>query len=165
MHATPHTHLILFSLIILREECKQWTCLMCKPPRSSSVQMLHSEYSLPLFLSTQHSKFHTHTKQQLQLYILIFVRKVKSNILNWIVACSSSLSQLYLFHSTQLHYYPLYFISLYPENGGSVVLQDVSIPPQHDMTSQPRRPRLEASLPWKPCISHSLSPYTFSYRA
>jgi len=36
----------------------------------------------------------------------------------------------------------------YPEDGGNMDLRNVGILPQHYMTSQPRRTRLESSLPW-----------------
>jgi hypothetical protein len=43
---------------------------------------------------------------------------------------------------------------LHPEDGSSKMLRNVSILPEHYAASQPRRPRLEASPPWKFRISH-----------
>jgi len=40
--------------------------------------------------------------------------------------------------------------------GDSAVLRHVGILPQHYTASQPRRPRLESSLPWKHQISQSV---------
>jgi len=40
--------------------------------------------------------------------------------------------------------------SLHPEDGGSNVIQNVGILPQHYMATQPRRPQLEPLLLWKP---------------
>jgi len=40
--------------------------------------------------------------------------------------------------------------TLHPEDGGSTVLRNTGVVPQHYMTSQPRIPRLESSLPENP---------------
>jgi len=39
---------------------------------------------------------------------------------------------------------------LHPEDGCSMDLWNVGILPQHYTASQPRRPRVEVSPPWKP---------------
>jgi hypothetical protein len=43
---------------------------------------------------------------------------------------------------------------IHPEDGGSKALRNADILPQHYTVSQPRRPRLESSQPWKPKTSH-----------
>jgi len=45
---------------------------------------------------------------------------------------------------------------VYDEDGGSMDLQNVGNPSQYHTASQPRRPRLEFSPPWKPEISHQV---------
>jgi hypothetical protein len=40
--------------------------------------------------------------------------------------------------------------TLHPEDGGSMHLRNVGILPQHHTASQPRRPLLKTSPPWKP---------------
>jgi hypothetical protein len=51
---------------------------------------------------------------------------------------------------------------LHPEDGGSRVLRNIRILPQHYAASRPRRPRLESSQPWKSHIwdESSLNTYT-----
>jgi hypothetical protein len=46
--------------------------------------------------------------------------------------------------------------SLHPEDGGSMFLRNLGILPHRYTESQPKRPRLESSRPWKPQISYSL---------
>jgi hypothetical protein len=43
---------------------------------------------------------------------------------------------------------------LHPEDESSMGLWNIRILPQHYMASQPRRPQLETSQPWKPRNSH-----------
>jgi hypothetical protein len=50
-----------------------------------------------------------------------------------------------------------YHQSLHPEGGSSKYLRNISILPQYYTVSQPRRPRLESSPPWKPQISQYVS--------
>jgi hypothetical protein len=55
-------------------------------------------------------------------------------------------------------------LHLLGDGGGSTDLWNAAILPQHYMTSQPRRPRLESSPPWKPQISQCKKGVTKSFR-
>jgi len=50
----------------------------------------------------------------------------------------------------------------FPEDGSSMNLWNIGILPQHNTVSQPRRPRLEISPPWKPPNSHVYYPHAYS---
>jgi len=48
-------------------------------------------------------------------------------------------------------------MKLHPEDGGSMDLWNVGILPRHYTESQPKRPRLASSPPWKPQNSHQVT--------